>query len=193
MRDRPCKWNEPSHHFRSDCLHRRGRESRARGELDGALSFADGERSSAVVPARRGRWRQRTAAALSLRRHPRRRNFRPAVVAGNDPPARFFRRLRCDNVSHPQSGRPRPRRADESGRNRPQPRLPELQVTRNQGPLIAKLGPLEDRPEWPEAIYLTVHHTDVVYTIETPKPFPIKARVKAHIAAVETLMNALKG
>jgi murein peptide amidase A len=58
---------------------------------------------------------------------------------------------------------------------------------------IAKLGPLEDRLEWPEAIYLTVHHTDVVYTIETPKPFPIKARVKAHIAAVETLMNALKG
>jgi hypothetical protein len=33
----------------------------------------------------------------------------------------------------------------------------------------------------------------VNYTIETPKPFPIKARVKAHIAAVETLMNALKG
>ena len=58
---------------------------------------------------------------------------------------------------------------------------------------IAKLGPLEDRPEWPEAIYLTVHHTDVVYTIETPKSFPIKARVKAHIAAVETLMSALKG
>ena len=59
--------------------------------------------------------------------------------------------------------------------------------------LIAKLGRLEDRPEWPEATYLTVHHTDVSYTIETPKPFPIEARVKAHIAAVETLMNALKG
>jgi hypothetical protein len=57
---------------------------------------------------------------------------------------------------------------------------------------IAKLGPLEDRPEWAEAIYLSVHHTDAVYTIETPKPFPIKARVQAHIAAVETLMKALK-
>jgi hypothetical protein len=57
---------------------------------------------------------------------------------------------------------------------------------------IAKLGPLEDRPEWAEAIYLSVHHTDAVYTIETPKPFPIKARVEAHIAAVETLMKALK-
>jgi hypothetical protein len=58
----------------------------------------------------------------------------------------------------------------------------------SRGDFIAKLGPLEDRPEWPEAIYPTVPHTDVVYTIETPKPFPIKA----HIAAVETLMKALK-
>ena len=52
---------------------------------------------------------------------------------------------------------------------------------------------LKTRPEWSEATYLTVYHTEVSYTIETPKPFPIKARVKAHIAAVETLMNALKG
>jgi protein MpaA len=59
--------------------------------------------------------------------------------------------------------------------------------------LIAKLGRIEDLPEWAEAIYLAVHHTDVSYTIETPKPFPIEARVKAQIAAVETLMNALKG
>jgi murein peptide amidase A len=58
--------------------------------------------------------------------------------------------------------------------------------------LFAKRGRIEDLPEWPEAIYLTVHHTDVSYTIETPKPFPIEARIKAHIAAVETLMSALK-
>jgi hypothetical protein len=43
-----------------------------------------------------------------------------------------------------------------------------------------------------EATYLTVYHTEVSYTIETPKPFLIEARVKAHIAAVETLINALK-
>jgi murein peptide amidase A len=59
--------------------------------------------------------------------------------------------------------------------------------------LIAKLGRIEDLPEWPEAIYLTVHHTDVSYTTETPKPFPIDARVKAQIAAVETLINVLNG
>jgi len=59
--------------------------------------------------------------------------------------------------------------------------------------LVARLGRIEDCPEWAEAAYLTVHHTGVSYTTETPKPFPIEARVKAQIAAVETLMNALKG
>jgi murein peptide amidase A len=59
--------------------------------------------------------------------------------------------------------------------------------------LATKLGGrLEDRLEWAEATYLMVYHTEVSYTIETPKPFPIKARVNAQIAAVETLMNALK-
>jgi protein MpaA len=58
--------------------------------------------------------------------------------------------------------------------------------------LIAKLGPIEDRPEWPEAIYLSLNHTRVSYTTETPKPFPIEARVAAQIAAVETLLAALK-
>jgi murein peptide amidase A len=58
--------------------------------------------------------------------------------------------------------------------------------------LIARLGPIEDRPEWAEAIYLMVNHTAVSYTTETPKPFPIEARVRAQIAAVETLMSAFK-
>ena len=58
--------------------------------------------------------------------------------------------------------------------------------------LIAKFGRMEDRPEWPEAIYLCLHHTRVAYTTETPKPFPLEARVAAQIAAVETLMAALK-
>ena len=58
--------------------------------------------------------------------------------------------------------------------------------------LVAKLGRLEDRPGWAEAAYLTIYHTEVSYTIETPKPFPIEVRVDAQIAAVETLMGALK-
>jgi hypothetical protein len=58
--------------------------------------------------------------------------------------------------------------------------------------LLAKHGPIEDRPDWPEAIYLSVHHTKVSYTTETPKPFPLAQRVQAQIAAVETLLEALK-
>jgi murein peptide amidase A len=57
--------------------------------------------------------------------------------------------------------------------------------------LAAKLGRLEDRLEWAEGTYLRAYHTGVSYTVETPKPFPIEARVKAHIAAVETLMRAM--
>jgi hypothetical protein len=57
--------------------------------------------------------------------------------------------------------------------------------------LIAKYGPIEERPEWPEAIYLMVHHSRVTYTTETPKPFPLEARIAAQIAAIETLRDAV--
>jgi hypothetical protein len=59
--------------------------------------------------------------------------------------------------------------------------------------IVAIHGPIEDRPDWPEAIYLGVHHTRVSYTTETPKPFPIAQRVEAQIAAVGTLLDALAG
>ena len=58
--------------------------------------------------------------------------------------------------------------------------------------IVAIRGPIEDQPEWPEAIYLNVNHTQVSYTTETPKPFPIGQRVRAQIAAVETLLQALQ-
>jgi hypothetical protein len=58
--------------------------------------------------------------------------------------------------------------------------------------LLAKHGRIEDRPDWPEAIYLSVHHTQVSYTTETPKPFPIEQRIAAQIAAVRTLLGALQ-
>jgi protein MpaA len=57
--------------------------------------------------------------------------------------------------------------------------------------IVALRGPIEERPEWPEAIYLTLNHTQVSYTTETPKPFPLAQRVAAQIAAVETLLGAL--
>jgi hypothetical protein len=57
--------------------------------------------------------------------------------------------------------------------------------------LVLKHGRIEDRPDWPEAIYLSVHHTQVAYTTETPAPFPLAQRVQAQIAAVRTLLGAL--
>ena len=62
----------------------------------------------------------------------------------------------------------------------------------NRRDIIQKMGPIEDRPEWPEAIYLTQNHTQVSYTTETPKPFPLEQRVQAQIAAVGALMDALR-
>jgi len=58
--------------------------------------------------------------------------------------------------------------------------------------IVAIRGPIEDRPDWPEAIYLSVNHTHVSYTTETPKPFPIEQRVQAQIAAVQTLLGAIQ-
>ncbi len=58
--------------------------------------------------------------------------------------------------------------------------------------IVALSGPIEDRPDWPEAIYLSVNHTQVAYTTETPKPFPLGQRVQAQIAAVKTLLDMLK-
>ena len=58
--------------------------------------------------------------------------------------------------------------------------------------IIALKGPIEDRPDWAEAVYLGVHHTRVSYTTETPKPLPLADRVAAQIAAVKTLLDALR-
>jgi hypothetical protein len=57
--------------------------------------------------------------------------------------------------------------------------------------LIRKMGPIENRPEWPEAIYLSVHHTKVSYTTETPMLQPLEHRVAAQIEAVRTVLAAL--
>jgi protein MpaA len=59
--------------------------------------------------------------------------------------------------------------------------------------LIRLYGAIEDRPDWPEAIYLSINHTKVSYTTETPKPFPLENRIKAQIAAVTVLLKSLSG
>jgi hypothetical protein len=38
---------------------------------------------------------------------------------------------------------------------------PEIEEGAARGGLVAKFGRLEDRPEWAEATYLTIYHTEV--------------------------------
>jgi hypothetical protein len=84
------------------------------------------------------------------------------------------------------------------GRHVPVDERPVIEEVRAQGgvllrtDLVAKHGRIEDRPDWPEAIYLLLNHTRVAYTTETPKPFPLPARVAAQVAAVQALMDAVR-
>ena len=59
--------------------------------------------------------------------------------------------------------------------------------------LMAKHGALEDRPDWPEALYMSRRHTKVSITTETPMLVPLEQRVKAQMAAVGSLMGVVKG
>ena len=84
------------------------------------------------------------------------------------------------------------------GRHVPIDRRPEIEEVPATGgvllrqDIIAKMGPIEERPEWPEAIYLSLHHTKVSFTTETPMLQPLEDRIAAQIAAVATLIEALK-
>jgi protein MpaA len=70
--------------------------------------------------------------------------------------------------------------------------LPAHDGVISRGEIVKIRGPIEDRPDWPEAVYLSQNHTQISFTTETPKPFPLVDRVAAQIAAVETLLEALK-
>ena len=83
------------------------------------------------------------------------------------------------------------------GRHVPIDLRPEIEKVAAHGGVISRKdmvqehGSFKDRPDWPEAIYLCVHHTEVSYTTETPVAFPLQRRIQAQIAAVETLLKAL--
>jgi predicted deacylase len=63
----------------------------------------------------------------------------------------------------------------------------------------AEQGVIHRRPEdfegadWPEAIYLARHHTEVCYTLETPSGAALEARVAAHVAGVEAVVREMEG
>lgn len=62
----------------------------------------------------------------------------------------------------------------------------------NRADIVAKNGPIEDREQWPEAIYISVHHAGVAYTTETPMPFALERRIQAQIAAARVVLGSLK-
>ena len=51
----------------------------------------------------------------------------------------------------------------------------------------------EDRPEWPEALWLGVHKTRLNYTLEAPSDWPLAVRVNALVAAVRAAMERCGG
>ena len=49
----------------------------------------------------------------------------------------------------------------------------------------------QDRPDWPEALYLISHKTRQSYTLEAPSDFPLPLRVNALVSAVNTALKRL--
>ena len=49
----------------------------------------------------------------------------------------------------------------------------------------------EERPQWPETIFLLTHKTRQTYTLESPSDFPLETRVRAQMRAVETILAAM--
>ena len=47
----------------------------------------------------------------------------------------------------------------------------------------------QDRPDWPEALYLISHKSRQGYTLEAPSDFPLPTRVNALVTAVDAVLN----
>jgi len=48
----------------------------------------------------------------------------------------------------------------------------------------------EERPEWPEALWLGVHKGQLSYTIETPSDWPLSVRICALVTAVRAALES---
>lgn len=49
----------------------------------------------------------------------------------------------------------------------------------------------EERPQWPEALFLMTAKTRQSYTLESPSDFPMETRVAAHVAAVRAVLESM--
>ncbi len=48
-----------------------------------------------------------------------------------------------------------------------------------------------ERPQWPEALYLRTHKTQLGYTLEAPSDFPLPTRVAALVTGVRAVLDRL--
>ncbi len=60
-----------------------------------------------------------------------------------------------------------------------------------QGGIVRPDVSPEDRPQWPEAIFLVSHKTRQSYTFETPSDFPLSMRVNAQMAGVQAVLESI--
>lgn len=60
-----------------------------------------------------------------------------------------------------------------------------------QGGMIRPAVNPDERPQWPESIYLIKNKTRLAYTLEAPSDFPLNVRVAALVAAVRCVLNSL--
>jgi hypothetical protein len=58
----------------------------------------------------------------------------------------------------------------------------------NAGIIRPNLDP-KDRPQWAEALYLSVHKSRLSYTLETPSDFDLRLRVRVHVRAVRRALE----
>jgi protein MpaA len=49
----------------------------------------------------------------------------------------------------------------------------------------------DDRPQWPESVYLIKNKTRLAYTLEAPSDFPLNVRVASLVTAVRAVLNSL--
>lgn len=52
---------------------------------------------------------------------------------------------------------------------------------------------MDERPDWPEAFYLSCYKTSLNYTLEAPSDYPLPMRVDALAAGVQGALNAIAG
>lgn len=62
--------------------------------------------------------------------------------------------------------------------------------TAEKGVIRPLLNP-EERPQWPEALYLLTYKTRLSYTLEAPSDFPLTTRVAALTAGVRAVLRAI--